>query len=153
MKTINKFCSKIIYSKFYKYIKGIKMRISRIENNSQTSFGIGYSEGLKNAADKLYCRGKNSNQEAFNAFYRKIKYMQENYGYDDYLLDYGNIINKKNKREPAIFVKEYNKDISILLFRRKSVFSLFQQLLSMNNEKLDLYMNKVKKIKNKENIA
>ena len=62
------------------------MKINSIQNNNQTSFGIKVSQGFIKAADSLYCDRPNKNQQAFNKVYRKAKYMEEHYGFDDYTI-------------------------------------------------------------------
>ncbi len=63
------------------------MQVQRIQsnNNYNTSFGIKVSPDLKVMADKFYCVN-NKAQDQFDRFFRKYKYMQENYGFNDYTI-------------------------------------------------------------------
>ena len=64
------------------------MQVQRVQNNvndHKPSFGIKVSHGLKDMADSLYSVN-NKSQEQFNRFFRKYKYMQEKYGFNDYTI-------------------------------------------------------------------
>ncbi len=61
------------------------MQVNRVQNNN-IGFGIKISPDFIKTADTLYCDRPNKNQQAFNRIYRKAKYMQEHYGFDDYTI-------------------------------------------------------------------
>ena len=62
------------------------MQINSIHNNNNnTTFGIKISKELINGANNVYWATE-YNQGKFNRFYRKAKFMQENFGFDNYTI-------------------------------------------------------------------
>lgn len=64
------------------------MQVQRIQNDvnyNKPSFGIKVLHGLKDMAGAFYI-DNNKSQKQFNRFFRKYKYMQEKYGFNDYTI-------------------------------------------------------------------
>jgi len=101
------------------------------------SFGIKISPSLLEAADEFYC-GVNHSQEEFDRFYRKAKYMEENYGFDDYEIVLKKFY-KKGKPKTGIYAvrgEGYNKK-EIVLTVKDNVRKALEKFLHINVHELN----------------
>ena len=110
------------------------MQINRIQSN-QPSFGIKISADLIKAADDFYVKN-NKSQEQFNKFYRKAKYMEENYGFNEYTLE---VLTRKinGKLVKGIFAVKDNEGKPVLIACKDSFTELLQKFNHISEYELN----------------
>ena len=118
------------------------MQINTVQNNS-LSFGIKISEKFIKAADSLYCDRPKKNQKAFNRIYRKAKYMEEHYGFDDYTIilkeEY-----KKNKLMTSLYALKDDNTKSVLLTMKDGLNKVMEKFTHINEYELTTKINQAK---------
>ena len=110
------------------------MQINKVQNYNP-SFGIKISPDIIKAADDLYVKHNNS-QEQFNKFYRKAKYMEENYGFNEYTLE----INSRKingKRAKGIFAVKDDSSKPILIVAKDSITKLLERFNHISEYELN----------------
>lgn len=115
------------------------MQVQKIQNNN-TSFGIKISEGFIKAADALYCDRPNKNQQAFNRVYRKAKYMEEHYGYDDFTI----VLKEekfKDKLMTSLYAVKDDESKSILLVMKDGLNKALKKFTHINEYEFKNKMN------------
>ena len=111
------------------------MKVYNIQNYN-TSFGIKISPDFIKAADEFYVQ-HNKQQDQFNKIYRKAKYMEENYGFDEYTI-IASGFTKNGKRLKALFaVKDDNSQKPVLLAAKDSMKKLFERFTHINEYELN----------------
>lgn len=118
------------------------MQINNIQNNNM-SFGIKISDKFIKAADSLYCDRPNPNQQAFNRIYRKAKYMQEHYGFDDYTVVLREE-HKNNKLMTSLYAVRDDNTKSVLLTMKDGLNKVMEKFTHINEYELTTKINQAK---------
>ena len=119
--------------------KEYKMQVNRLQNNN-LAFGIKVSDKFIKAADMLYCDRPNKNQAAFNKVYRKAKYMEEHYGYDDYTIVLREE-KRKNKLMSVLYAVKDDNSNEVLLAMKDGLNKLMEKFTHINEYELKNTMN------------
>lgn len=110
------------------------MKISKIENNTP-SFGIKVSPDIIKAADDFYVKNNHS-QEQFNKIYRKAKYMEENYGFNEYTI-FIKSFSKDGKRYKGLFAQREDNNQSVLLAAKNNLRKIFERFTRISEYELN----------------
>ena len=116
------------------------MQVNKVQYN-QIPFGIKISNGFIKAADSLYCDRKKPNQQAFNKIYRKAKYMEEHYGFDDYTIVLKEE-HKNNKLMTSLYALKDDNSKKILLTMKDGLNKVMEKFSHINEYELALKINK-----------
>lgn len=111
------------------------MYIQPVQNNNP-NFGIKISSQILQAADDFYIK-KHHNHELFDKLYRKSKYMEDNFGFDEYTLT---IKNSKvdGKRVLALYaVKEMNPKHPALIAVKENINKILERFQHLNEYELN----------------
>lgn len=120
------------------------MHINSVQNNN-TSFGIKISKDFIKAADSLYCDRPNKNQAAFNKIYRKAKYMEEHYGFDDYTI----VLKEEHKNDKlmtSLYAIKDDCSKSVLLTMKDGLNKVMEKFSHINQYELTTKINQANKI-------
>ena len=115
------------------------MRVNSVQN-SNMSFGIKISPDFIKSVDMLYCDRPNKNQAAFNKFYRKARYMEEHYGYDDYTIVLREE-KRKNKLMSVLYAVKDDGSNEVLLAMKDGFNKLIERFTRINEYELKNTMN------------
>ena len=115
------------------------MQVNKVQNNNP-SFGIKISEKFIKAADSLYCDRQKPNQQAFNKIYRKAKYMEEHYGFDDYTI---HLIeeHKDNRLMTSLYAIKDDNAIKVLLTMKDGLNKVMEKFTHINEYELTKKIN------------
>ena len=116
------------------------MQINKVQNNNQTSFGIKISKDFIKAADSLYCDRPKPNQQAFNKIYRKAKYMEEHYGFDDYTVVLKEE-HKNNKLMTSLYAVKDDNSKRVLLTLQDGLNKVMEKFTHINEYELTTKIN------------
>lgn len=115
------------------------MQVNNIQNN-QTTFGIKISPKFIKTADILYCDRRKPNQQAFNRIYRKARYMEENYGFDDYTIILKEE-HKNNKLMTSLYAVKDDNSKSVLLTMKDGLNKVMEKFSHINEYELSTKIN------------
>ena len=118
------------------------MQVNKVQNNNP-SFGIKISEKFIKAADALYCDRPNKNQAAFNKIYRKAKYMEEHYGFDDYTIVLKEE-HKNHKLMTSLYAVKDDDTKSVLLTMKDGLNKVMEKFTHINEYELATKINQAK---------
>ncbi len=112
------------------------MQINRIENHNNTSFGIKISKELINGASNLYWATE-YNQGKFNRFYRKAKFMEERFGFNDYTIIPKTTYENGKKNSSLYAVKDGESiDDGVLLTMKDNFRKVLDKFIHINEFEL-----------------
>lgn len=110
------------------------MQINRVQNYN-TSFGIKISPNFIKAADEYYIKHNNS-QAQLDKFHRKAKKMEEDFGFNEYTIEFKNCkINSKRVR--ALFAVKNDGSNPVLLAYKNSFTKLLNRFNQINEYELN----------------
>ena len=110
------------------------MQVNKVQNN-QLTFGIKISPNLIKAADEFYKR-QNNGQAQFDKFLKKAKIMEENFGYNEYTIDFKNT-KVNSKRVKALFAVKDDKSKRVLLAYKSGFRKLLDRFNLINEFELN----------------
>lgn len=119
------------------------MQVQKIENNGP-AFGIGITPSMYKRASHYYNEVLHDRQ-MFNRFYRKAKYVQNNYGHDDYRLLFG----KEHRPNAYYYTLRLLKlgepeENAVEIFAHKRFGTLVESFIHMKEEHVDKVLVRVK---------
>ena len=119
------------------------MHVQKIENNSIT-FGIGITPSMYKRASHYYNEVLHDRQ-MFNRFYRKAKFVQNNFGHDDCRLLFG-----RDRRPNACYYTlrvlklGEPEENALEIFAHKRFGTLMESFIHMKEEHIDNVLARVK---------
>ena len=111
------------------------MQVNSISIN-QPSFGIKVSPDIIKAADEFFVKN-NHNQEQFNKLYRKAKYMEENYGFDEYTISIKSFSKNGKRFKGLIATKENSNQKPVYLTIKDNLKKIFERFIRISEYELN----------------
>ena len=110
------------------------MQVNKVQNYNP-SFGIKVSPNFIKAADEYYLK-HNNNQALLEKFHRKAKRMEEDFGFNEYTIEFKN--SKINsKRVKALYAVKNDKNTPVLLAYKNSFTKLLDKFTNLNEYELN----------------
>ena len=104
--------------------------------NNNPSFGIKISSQILQTADDFYIK-KRHNKELFDKLYRKSKYMEDNFGFNEYTLTIKNC-KIDGKRTHALYaVKDIDPKHPVLIAVKENVNKILEKFQHLSEYELN----------------